>query len=167
VEPLHNRIADDTAKEGENLVWFLFKYFISLMNIEISNLVSLEKFVQFIMYKYNIFKVVTSYFGIHTQVKKTAENVDDALRELPDANMVKIFPSICILRKVVEFSLLLNLFDYLQKPEDLWMNHSKVVLPKPHRRDDVAWKAIQKVLLLFYLKLGKIHSTHFHVKLPI
>jgi hypothetical protein len=47
------------------------------------------------------------------------------------------------------------------------MNHSKVVLPKPHRRDDVAWKAIQKVLLLFYLKLGKIHSTHFHVKLPI
>ncbi|XP_045832949.1 phototropin-1-like isoform X1 [Trifolium pratense] len=71
VEPLHNRIADDTAKEGENLV------------------------------------------------KKTAENVDDALRELPDANM---------------------------KPEDLWMNHSKVVLPKPHRRDDVAWRAIQKIM---------------------
>jgi hypothetical protein len=63
VEPLHNRIADDTAKEGENLVWFLFEYFISLMNIEISNLVSLEKFVQFIMY--NIFQVVTSYF-VHT-----------------------------------------------------------------------------------------------------
>ncbi|GAU14619.1 hypothetical protein TSUD_96830 [Trifolium subterraneum] len=71
VEPLHNRIADDTAKEGENLV------------------------------------------------KKTAENVDDALRELPDANM---------------------------KPEDLWMNHSKVVLPKPHRREDVAWRAIQNIM---------------------
>lgn len=71
VEPLHNRIAEDTAKEGENLV------------------------------------------------KKTAENVDDALRELPDANM---------------------------KPEDLWMNHSKVVHPKPHRRDDAAWRAIQKIM---------------------
>ncbi|KAL2592437.1 hypothetical protein AAZV13_12G067100 [Glycine max] len=71
VEPLHNRIADDTAKEGEQLV------------------------------------------------KDTAENVDDALRELPDANM---------------------------KPEDLWMNHSKVVHPKPHRRDEAAWKAIQQIL---------------------
>jgi hypothetical protein len=89
------------------------------------------------------------------------------LRELPDANMVKIFPYYLYSQKSSEFSLFLNLFDYLQKPEDLWMNHSKVVLPKPHRRDDVAWKAIQKVLLLFYLKLGKIHSTHFHVKLPI
>nr|AAA50304.1 protein kinase [Pisum sativum]prf//1909355A protein kinase [Pisum sativum] len=71
VEPLHNRIAEDTAKEGENLV------------------------------------------------KKTAENVDDALRELPDANM---------------------------KPEDLWMNHSKMVHPKPHRREDAAWRAIQKIM---------------------
>ncbi|RDX78870.1 Phototropin-1, partial [Mucuna pruriens] len=71
VEPLHNRIADDTAKEGEHLV------------------------------------------------KQTAENVDDALRELPDANL---------------------------KPEDLWMNHSKVVHPKPHRRDEAAWKAILKIL---------------------
>ncbi|KAK7404645.1 hypothetical protein VNO78_05600 [Psophocarpus tetragonolobus] len=71
VEPLHNRIAEDTAKEGEQLV------------------------------------------------KETAENVDDALRELPDANL---------------------------KPEDLWMNHSKVVHPKPHRRDEAAWKAIQKII---------------------
>ncbi|XP_027911055.1 phototropin-1-like isoform X1 [Vigna unguiculata] len=71
VEPLHNRIAENTAKEGEQLV------------------------------------------------KETAENVDDALRELPDANL---------------------------KPEDLWMNHSKVVHPKPHRRDEAAWKAIQKIL---------------------
>ncbi|CAK8575946.1 unnamed protein product [Lathyrus sativus] len=71
VEPLHNRIKEDTAKEGETLV------------------------------------------------KKTAENVDDALRELPDANM---------------------------KPEDLWTNHSKVVHPKPHRREDAAWRAIQKIM---------------------
>ncbi|KAL2328679.1 hypothetical protein Fmac_022106 [Flemingia macrophylla] len=79
VEPLHNRIAEETAKEGEQSVWFLSKCF----------------------------------------VKETAENVDDALRELPDANM---------------------------KPEDLWMNHSRVVHPKPHRRDEAAWKAIKKIL---------------------
>ncbi|PRQ17957.1 putative non-specific serine/threonine protein kinase [Rosa chinensis] len=32
------------------------------------------------------------------------------------------------------------------KPEDLWMNHSKVVHPKPHRRDSPPWRAIQKIL---------------------
>ena len=37
VEPLHNCIAEDTAKEGEQLVWSLFKSFISLAYIEISN----------------------------------------------------------------------------------------------------------------------------------
>ncbi|XP_052882749.1 phototropin-1 isoform X2 [Gossypium arboreum] len=52
-------------------------------------------------------------------VKQTAENVDEAVRELPDANM---------------------------NPEDLWMSHSKVVHPKPHRKDSPSWKAIQKVL---------------------
>ncbi|XVF46425.1 hypothetical protein PTKIN_Ptkin03bG0025600 [Pterospermum kingtungense] len=52
-------------------------------------------------------------------VKQTAENVDEAARELPDANM---------------------------NPEDLWMNHSKVVHPKPHRKDSPYWKAIQKIL---------------------
>ncbi|XP_050235380.1 phototropin-1 [Mercurialis annua] len=51
-------------------------------------------------------------------IKQTAENVDEAVRELPDAN---------------------------QKPEDLWANHSKVVRPKPHRRDTTPWKAIQKI----------------------
>nr|AML78987.1 putative LOV domain-containing protein [Gleditsia sinensis] len=71
VEPLHNCIAEDTAKEGEHLV------------------------------------------------KQTAENVDEAVRDLPDANL---------------------------KPEDLWMNHSKVVQPKPHRKDNPAWRAIQKIL---------------------
>ncbi|KAG6681622.1 hypothetical protein I3842_13G102500 [Carya illinoinensis] len=52
-------------------------------------------------------------------VKETAENVDDAVRELPDANL---------------------------KPEDLWSNHSKVVHPKPHRKDSPSWRAIQKIL---------------------
>nr|AML77590.1 putative LOV domain-containing protein [Glycyrrhiza lepidota] len=71
IEPLHNCIAEDTAKEGEQLV------------------------------------------------KQTADNVDEAARELPDANL---------------------------KPDDLWMNHSKAVRPKPHRKDDAAWRAIQKIL---------------------
>ncbi|KAK1265710.1 Phototropin-1 [Acorus gramineus] len=52
-------------------------------------------------------------------VKETAENVDEAVRELPDANL---------------------------KPEDLWANHSKIVLPKPHRKDNPSWRAIGKVL---------------------
>ncbi|EPS65128.1 phototropin-1, partial [Genlisea aurea] len=52
-------------------------------------------------------------------VKETAENVDEAVRELPDANM---------------------------KPEDLWKNHSKVVHPKPHRKGSPAWNAIQQIL---------------------
>ncbi|XXG81059.1 hypothetical protein AAC387_Pa09g1784 [Persea americana] len=52
-------------------------------------------------------------------VKETAENVHEAVKELPDANLT---------------------------PEDLWINHSKVVLPKPHRKDNPSWTAIQKVL---------------------
>nr|AML78126.1 putative LOV domain-containing protein [Helonias bullata] len=52
-------------------------------------------------------------------VKETAENVDEAVRELPDANT---------------------------KPEDLWLNHSKLVSPKPHKKNNSSWRAIQKVL---------------------
>ncbi|EYU36229.1 hypothetical protein MIMGU_mgv1a0015913mg, partial [Erythranthe guttata] len=52
-------------------------------------------------------------------VKETAANIDDAVRELPDANA---------------------------KPEDLWKNHSKVVRPKPHRRNSPSWNAIQEVI---------------------
>nr|AML79267.1 putative LOV domain-containing protein [Cercocarpus ledifolius] len=52
-------------------------------------------------------------------VRETAENVDEAARELPDANL---------------------------KPEDLWMKHSKAVHPKPHRRDSPSWRAFQKIL---------------------
>ncbi|KAK3012470.1 hypothetical protein RJ639_007981, partial [Escallonia herrerae] len=71
VEPLHNCIPEDTAKESAILV------------------------------------------------KETAENIDEAVRELPDANT---------------------------KPEDLWSNHSKVVHAKPHRKDSAPWRAIQKIL---------------------
>ncbi|KAJ0792062.1 putative protein kinase AGC-RSK-2 family [Helianthus annuus] len=52
-------------------------------------------------------------------VKETAENIDVAVRELPDANMT---------------------------PDDLWAKHSNIVHPKPHRRDTSAWKAILKVI---------------------
>nr|AML78505.1 putative LOV domain-containing protein [Wollemia nobilis] len=52
-------------------------------------------------------------------VKETAENVDEAVRELPDANL---------------------------KPEDLWMIHSRAVLPKPHKKNNSSWKAIEKIL---------------------
>ncbi|PKU59653.1 phototropin-1A [Dendrobium catenatum] len=52
-------------------------------------------------------------------VKETAENVDEAVRELPDAN---------------------------SKPEDLWAIHSKIVLPKPHMKNSSSWIAFQKIL---------------------
>nr|AML76642.1 putative LOV domain-containing protein [Bacopa caroliniana] len=51
-------------------------------------------------------------------VKATAENVDEAVRELPDANL---------------------------RPEDLWAMHSQPVFPKPHKRESAAWAAIQKI----------------------
>ncbi|XP_021285889.1 phototropin-2 isoform X3 [Herrania umbratica] len=51
-------------------------------------------------------------------VKATAENVDEAVRELPDANL---------------------------RPEDLWAIHSQPVFPRPHKRDSSSWLAIQKI----------------------
>uniref|UniRef100_A0A1J3JW83 non-specific serine/threonine protein kinase n=1 Tax=Noccaea caerulescens TaxID=107243 RepID=A0A1J3JW83_NOCCA len=51
-------------------------------------------------------------------VKATATNVDEAVRELPDAN---------------------------SRPEDLWAAHSKPVYPLPHRKESTSWKAIQKI----------------------
>ncbi|KAL8143246.1 hypothetical protein V2J09_016278 [Rumex salicifolius] len=51
-------------------------------------------------------------------VKATAENVDEAVRELPDAN---------------------------SRPEDLWAIHSQPVNPKPHSRGSSSWLAIQKI----------------------
>ncbi|KAL3843990.1 hypothetical protein ACJIZ3_001393 [Penstemon smallii] len=51
-------------------------------------------------------------------VKATAENVNEAVRELPDANLT---------------------------PDDLWAIHSQPVFPKPHKRDSTAWAAIKKI----------------------
>ncbi|KAL8200123.1 hypothetical protein R6Q57_011462 [Mikania cordata] len=51
-------------------------------------------------------------------VKATAENVDEAVRELPDANL---------------------------RPEDLWAIHSLPVFPRPHKKYNSSWKAIQKI----------------------
>ncbi|XP_056170082.1 phototropin-2 isoform X1 [Syzygium oleosum] len=51
-------------------------------------------------------------------VKATAENVDEAVRELPDANL---------------------------RPEDLWAIHSQPVFPRPHKRYSPSWVAIQKI----------------------
>nr|AML77052.1 putative LOV domain-containing protein [Asparagus densiflorus] len=51
-------------------------------------------------------------------VKATAENVDEAVRELPDAN---------------------------SRPENLWAVHSQPVFPKPHKKSNSSWLAIQKI----------------------
>nr|AML78048.1 putative LOV domain-containing protein [Cercidiphyllum japonicum] len=51
-------------------------------------------------------------------VKATAENVNEAVRELPDANL---------------------------RPEDLWAIHSQPVFPRPHKKDSDSWIAIQKI----------------------
>nr|AHZ63873.1 phototropin [Osmunda regalis]AML78893.1 putative LOV domain-containing protein [Osmunda sp. BC-2016] len=51
-------------------------------------------------------------------VRATAVDVDEAVRELPDANLT---------------------------PDDLWANHSKTVLPKPHKMHNELWKAIQMI----------------------
>lgn len=51
-------------------------------------------------------------------VKATAENVDEAVRELPDANL---------------------------RPEDLWAIHSQPVFPRPHKKNSPSWTAIQKI----------------------
>nr|AML78632.1 putative LOV domain-containing protein [Codariocalyx motorius] len=51
-------------------------------------------------------------------VKATAENVDEAVRELPDANL---------------------------RPEDLWAIHSQPVFPRPHKKHNPSWIAIQKI----------------------
>ncbi|KAL3516311.1 hypothetical protein ACH5RR_023213, partial [Cinchona calisaya] len=51
-------------------------------------------------------------------VKATAENVDEAVRELPDGNL---------------------------RPEDLWAVHSQPVYPRPHKKYSAFWEEIQKI----------------------
>nr|AML77419.1 putative LOV domain-containing protein [Euploca filiformis] len=69
-------------------------------------------------------------------VKATAENVDEAVRELPDANL---------------------------KPEDLWAVHSQPVFPRPHKKNNASWLAIQKIT-----STGeKIELNHFKPVRPL
>nr|AML78042.1 putative LOV domain-containing protein [Metasequoia glyptostroboides] len=51
-------------------------------------------------------------------VRETAGNVGEAVKELPDANL---------------------------RPEDLWVMHSQLVLPKPHKKCGSSWTAIKKI----------------------
>ncbi|KAF9602881.1 hypothetical protein IFM89_031827 [Coptis chinensis] len=52
-------------------------------------------------------------------VKATAENVNEAVRDLPDANL---------------------------RPDDLWAIHSQPVFPRPHKKNNSSWIAIQKII---------------------
>lgn len=74
-------------------------------------------------------------------MKETAYNVDEAVKELPDANLVSFISFLFFLVVII----LIIFRDNVQKPEDLWANHSKVVLPKPHMGSNSSWRVIQKV----------------------
>lgn len=52
-------------------------------------------------------------------VKATAKNVDEAVREPLDPNL---------------------------RPEDLWVIHSQPVFPRPHKKNNTSWTAIQKII---------------------
>lgn len=69
-------------------------------------------------------------------VKATAENVDEAVRELPDANL---------------------------RPEDLWALHSQPVFPRPHKKHNSSWSAIQKIIR----RGEKIGLQHFKPIKPL
>ncbi|KAF5191318.1 Phototropin-2 [Thalictrum thalictroides] len=69
-------------------------------------------------------------------VKATAENVNEAVRELPDANL---------------------------RPEDLWAIHSKPVFPRPHKKNNSSWIAIQKIIA----RGEKIGLKHFKPVKPL
>lgn len=69
-------------------------------------------------------------------VKTTAENVDEAVRELPDANL---------------------------RPEDLWAIHSQTVFPKPHKKNNSSWLAIEKIIR----KGEQIGLKHFKPVRPL
>nr|AML77702.1 putative LOV domain-containing protein [Peumus boldus] len=69
-------------------------------------------------------------------VKATAENVDEAVRDLPDAN---------------------------SRPDDLWAIHSRRVFPRPHKKHNSSWKAIQKIIA----SGEQISLTHFKPIRPL
>ncbi|PIA34146.1 hypothetical protein AQUCO_03800012v1 [Aquilegia coerulea] len=69
-------------------------------------------------------------------VKATAENVNEAVRELPDANL---------------------------RPEDLWSMHTKPVFPRPHKKNNSSWIAIQKIIA----RGEQIGLKHFNPVKPL
>ncbi|KAG6498639.1 hypothetical protein ZIOFF_038360 [Zingiber officinale] len=107
VEPLHNCIPEETAKKSEKLPIPDAIPMANPCHIVMQNQSTHDPSDEQV---YNLDMI---------KVKETADNVDEAVRELPDANL---------------------------KPEDLWANHSKLVLPKPHMKSNQSWRAIQKVL---------------------
>lgn len=75
VEPLRNSIPEATAEESEKLVRFSF-FFLHYT---------------FWLYEYWVYIslfVTISLMHKYHQVKQTAENVNEAVKELPDANLV-------------------------------------------------------------------------------
>ncbi|XVF46428.1 hypothetical protein PTKIN_Ptkin03bG0025900 [Pterospermum kingtungense] len=60
-------------------------------------------------------------------VKQSAENVDEAVRELPDANMVTFDVDPLLEKNLFVLQKSYNKFRVLQNPEDLWMNDSKIL----------------------------------------
>jgi hypothetical protein len=66
----------------------------------------------------------TNLLDIYSQVKETAKNVDDIVRELPNAKMVKSHLGTHLLKSFWGYNYDKGFsFGYLQKPKDLWINH--------------------------------------------
>lgn len=51
------------------------------------------------------------------------------------------------------------IFSIFQRPEDLWAPHSLPVSPRPHKKDNSSWLAIQKVMWKLEDTLIKIESS--------
>lgn len=52
---------------------------------------------------------------------------------------------------------------WLQRPEDLWAIHSQAVSPRPHKRDNPSWVAIQKVpIYLFHFLCGEVYTNNIY-----
>ncbi|XVF46426.1 hypothetical protein PTKIN_Ptkin03bG0025700 [Pterospermum kingtungense] len=88
--------------------------------------------------------LVTNKHNPCLQRKQTAKNVDEAVRELPDANMLTFDVDLLLEKNLFVLRKSFNKFRIMQNPEDLWMNHFKVVHPKPQEEDSPYWKAVQK-----------------------
>ena len=61
------------------------------------------------------------------------------------------------------WALLTDIFCCIQRPEDLWVNHSKSVSPKPHMKDTAPWRAIQKVCCMQYIFYQQLLACHYRL----